>query len=167
MRIRARLVSLGVLLAALGVAGAIAAAAAPPDPAQAANPRFGKWRLRPTDPAQPSTNVMTYEAHNVTGMKITINTLNADGTLTPQWGYTTMFDGKDEPMTGSRASDLASVRQVTDRINEITYKRGGRITQILTNVISTDGQTIGIIYMNMDEAGRTTRVTFATYEKMQ
>ena len=56
---------------------------------------------------------------------------------------------------------------LSDRVNEITYKRDGRITQILTNVISTDGKTLGIIYMNMDASGATTRVTFATYEKMQ
>jgi hypothetical protein len=163
---RARLV---IWIAALAV-GSIApglSAFAPDEPGQAANPRYGKWRLKPTDPnAPPSTNVMTYEPHNGTGMKITINQLNADGTLTPQWGYTTMFDGKDEAMTGSRAKDLASVRTLSDRVNEITYKRDGRITQILTNVISTDGQTIGIIYMNMDASGKTTRVTFASYEKM-
>jgi hypothetical protein len=134
--------------------------------AQDTNPRYGKWRLRAADASKPSNNVMTYEPYQGKGMKITINTLNADGTLTPQWGYTTMFDGKDEPMTGSRAKDTAAVRSVTDRINEITYKRQGRITQILTNVISTDGQTIGIIYMNMDADGKTTRVTFATYDKM-
>jgi hypothetical protein len=132
------------------------------------NPRYGKWRLKPTAAdAPPSTNVMVYEPHNGTGMKITINRLNEDGSLTPQWGYTTMFDGKEEPMTGSRAKDVASVRMASDRIAEITYKRDGRITQILTNVISTDGQTLGIIYMSMDAAGKTTRVTFATYERMQ
>jgi hypothetical protein len=135
--------------------------------AQATNPRYGKWRLKPTDPATgPSTNVMVYEPHQGKGMKITINRLNPDGTLTPQWGYTTMFDGKDEPMTGSRAKDTAAVREISDRVNEITYKRDGRILQILTNVISPDGQTLGIIYMSMDAEGKTTRVTFATYEKM-
>lgn len=133
----------------------------------ATDPRHGNWRLQSNDPAKPSTNVMTYEPFNGTGMKITINNLNPDGTLTPQWGYTTMFDGKDEPMNGSRAKDLASVRKLSDRVNEITYKRDGRINQILTNVISTDGQTLGIIYMNMDAEGKTTRVTFATYEKMK
>jgi hypothetical protein len=133
----------------------------------AANPRYGNWRLKPTDPAQTSNNVMTYEPFNGTGMKITINNLNPDGSLTPQWGYTTMFDGKDEAMTGSRAKDLASVKILSDRVNEITYKRDGRINQILTNVISTDGQTLGIIYMTMDAEGKTTRVTFATYEKMK
>jgi hypothetical protein len=106
---------LAVIVAALSII---------PAAAQATNPRYGKWRLKPTDPAAgPSTNVMTYEPHQGTGMKITINRLNPDGTLTPQWGYTTMFDGKDEPMNGSRAKDTASVRAISDRVNEITYKR--------------------------------------------
>jgi hypothetical protein len=132
------------------------------------NPRFGKWRLKPTDPnAPPSTNVMVYAPHNGTGMKITINRLNPDGTLTEQWGYTTMFDGRDEPMTGSRAKSTAAVKMISDRTAEITYKTGGRITQILTNVLSPDAQMLGIIYLSLDEGGKTTRVTFATYERMQ
>jgi hypothetical protein len=167
MRTHRRLIVLGIFMAVGAFLGTQAASAVGPAD-QSTDPRFGKWRLKPTDPAAPpSTNVMTYESFNSTGMKITINRLNEDGSLTAQWGYTTMFDGKDEPMTGSRAKDTASVRKVTDRINEITYKRGGRITQILTNVITTDGQAIGIIYMNMDETGKTSRITFATYEKMQ
>lgn len=167
MRMRTLQISAGVFITAV-VLGIVAASVPASLSAQADNPRYGKWRLKPTDPnAQPSTNVMTYEPHQGKGMKITINTLNADGTLTPQWGYTTMFDGKDEPMTGNRAKDTAAVRSVSDRINEITYKRGGVITQILTNVISTDGQTIGIIYMTMGADGKTTRVSFATYDKMQ
>lgn len=135
--------------------------------AQATNPRYGQWRLKSDDPAKPSTNVMTYEPHNGTGMKITINRLNPDGTLTPQWGYTTMFDGKEEPMTGSRAKDTAAVQMISDRTAEITYRRGGRITQILTNVISPDGQTLGIIYLSLDAEGKTSRVSFATYERMK
>ena len=135
--------------------------------AQATNPRYGQWRLKSDDPAKPSTNVMTYEPHNGTGMKITINRLNPDGTLTPQWGYTTMFDGKEEAMTGSRAKDTAAVQMISDRTAEITYRRGGRITQILTNVISPDGQTLGIIYLSLDAEGKTSRVSFATYERMK
>ena len=135
-------------------------------PAQTTNPRFGKWRLKPTDPAQTSNNVMTYEPFNATGMKVTINTLNADGTLTPQWGYTTMFDNKDTPMTGSRSSETAAVRMISERTAEITYRRDGKITQQLTNVLSADGNTIGIIYMRSAD-GRPDSVTFATYERMK
>jgi hypothetical protein len=135
--------------------------------AQATNPRYGKWRLKPTDPTQPSNNVMTYEPHQGTGMKVTINTLGADGTLTPQWGYNTMFDGKDGPMTGSRSAETAAVRMITDRIAEIVYKRNGTITQILTNVLSPDGNTIGIIYVRPGRDGKPDGVTFATYERMK
>lgn len=167
MRKRTLQLSAGLFITAIGLGLAALSVPAPLE-AQAGNPRYGKWRLKPADPnAPPSTNVMVYEPFNNTGMKITINRLESDGSLTPQWGYTTMFDGKDEPMTGSRAKDLASVKILSDRVNEITYKSDGRITQILTNVISTDGTTLGIIYMNMDAGGKTTRVTFATYEKMQ
>ena len=135
--------------------------------AQAPNPRLGKWRLKPTDPAQTSTNVMTYEAFNGTGMKVTINMLNPDGTLTPQWGYTTMFDNKETPMTGSRSSETAAVRMISDRAAEITYRRDGRITQQLTNVLSPDSNVIGIIYMRPGADGKPDTVTFATYERMK
>lgn len=139
-------------------------AAAPP----AANPRFGKWRLKPTDPtAKPSTNVMTYEPHERTGMKVTINRLEEDGSLTAQWGYVTMFDNKEMPMTGSRSAETAAVRMIDERTAQITYRRDGRIRQQLTNVLSADGNTIGIIYMNYGADGKPDNVTFATYERMK
>jgi hypothetical protein len=132
--------------------------------AQAPNPRFGKWKLRSEAPP-PASNVMTYEPFGGKGMKITIDAVNRDG-VTSQWYYTTMFDGKDYPITGTPGSDTGSVRVITDRINEIVYKKDGKVTQVLTNVLSPDGNSIGIIYMRMDPSGKTTGVTFATYEKM-
>ena len=137
-------------------------------PSAGTNPRYGKWRLKPTDPtAKPSTNVMTYEPFNGTGMKVTINRLNEDGSLTAQWGYDTMLDGKEMPMTGSSAGQMASVRMISDRAAEITYRRDGRILRQLTNVISPDGNTLGIIYMNYGTDGKPDSVTFATYERMK
>jgi hypothetical protein len=128
------------------------------------NPRYGKWKLKSDAPA-PQSNVMTYEPHNGKGMKITIDAVSKEG-VKSQWGYNTMFDGKDEPLHGNPATDTGSVRIITDRINEIVYKKGGKVTQVLTNVLSPDGTTIGIIYMRMSPEGKTTGVTFATYEKM-
>ena len=151
--------------AAVSVMSLLALVALPA--AQTSNPRLGTWRLKPTDPAQTSNNVMTYEAFNGTGMKVTINTLQADGTLTPQWGYTTMFDNKETPMTGSRSSETAAVRMISDRAAEITYRRNGAITQQLTNVLSPDGNVIGIIYMRPGADGKPDSVTFATYERMK
>jgi hypothetical protein len=128
------------------------------------NPRYGKWKLKSDAPA-PQSNVMTYEPHNGTGMKITIDAVNKDG-VKSQWGYNTMFDGKDEPLYGNPATDTGSVRIITDKINEIVYKKNGKVTQVLTNVLSPDNTTLGIIYMRMSPEGKTTGVTFATYEKM-
>ena len=151
------------LVPAVALALAVSALAQTTD-----NPRFGKWRLKPTDPnAAPSTNVMTYEPFNGTGMKVTINRLNEDGTLTAQWGYTTMFDNKETAMTGSRSKETAAVRMISDRTAEITYRTAGRITQQLTNVLSVDGNTIGIIYVSPGADGKPDRVTFATYERMK
>ena len=143
---------------------------APQASAAPANPRFGKWRLKPTDPnAPPSTNVMTYEPFQGTGMKVTINRLEPDGSLTAQWGYTTLFDNKPTPMTGSQSSQDAAVRMISDRTAEITYtnRANGRIMRQLTNVLSPDGNTIGIIYMNYGADGKPDNVTFATYERMR
>jgi hypothetical protein len=131
--------------------------------AQAPNPRFGKWKLKSDAPA-PASNIMTYEPHNGKGMKITIDAVNKDG-VKSQWWYTTMFDGKDEVLTGNPGTDSGSVRIVNDRINEIIYKKDGRVTQVLTNVLSPDGSAIAVTYMRMNAEGKTTGVTFATYEK--
>jgi len=150
------------LTVGLTAAAALLAAAVS---AQDSNPRFGKWKLK-SDAPPPASNVMTYEPFNGKGMKITIDAVNREG-VKSQWYYTTMFDGKDEPVTGNPGSDTAAVRIITDRINEIVYKKGGKVTQILTNVLSPDGSTLGIVYMREGPDGKTTGVTFATYERQQ
>jgi hypothetical protein len=135
--------------------------------AQAANPRYGRWRIKSDAPA-PQSNIMTYEPlTGGKGMKITIDAVNKDG-VASKWGYNTMFDGKDEPLYGNPGTDTGSVRVINDRINEIIYKKGGKITQVLTNILSPDGDTIGVVYMRMDPEGKVTRnVTFATYERIK
>ena len=132
--------------------------------AQSTNPRLGRWKLKSTNPA-PASNVMTYEKFGQDGMKITIDAVNKDD-VKSQWSYTTNFDGKDEPITGNPGADHGSVRVITPSINEIVYKKDGKVTQILTNVLSPDANTIAVIYMRQDADGKTSNVTFATYERM-
>src|SRR5258707_7685856 len=135
--------------------------------AQAANPRYGKWKLKSDAPA-PQSNIMSYEPiAGGKGMKITIDAVNKEG-VASKWGYDTMFDGKDMPLYGNAGTDTGSVKIVNDHINEIVYKKGGKVTQVLTNVLSPDGDTIGVMYMGMDAEGKVARnVTFATYEKIK
>jgi hypothetical protein len=133
--------------------------------AETPNPRFGKWKLKSTAPA-PTSNIMSYDPSGAKGMKITIDAVNKDG-VKSQWFYTTKFDGKDEPITGNPVADTGSVKVINSAINEIVYKKDGKVSQVLTNVLSPDGDTIGIIYMRLDQAGKTSNVTFATYERMK
>ncbi len=130
-----------------------------------ANPRYGHWKLK-SDAAPPSSNIMSYEPFNGAGMKITIDSVNKDGAKS-QWWYTTMFDGKDESLTGNPGTDTGAVKIVNARINQITYKKGGKVTQMLINTLSPDGNTIDVSYIRLDADGKVTGVTFATYEKMK
>ena len=133
--------------------------------AQAKNPRFGKWKIK-SDAPPPSSNIMTYEPFGAKGMKVTVESVNAKGEKN-MWWYTTDFDGKDMPVTGQAPGQTSSVTTVNDKINVITNKRDGKVTQILTNVLSPDGDTLGVMYMRDDGNGKTTNVTFATYERMK
>lgn len=133
--------------------------------AQNANPRFGRWKLKSDAPA-PQSNIMTYAPSGERGMKVTIDAVNANGQAS-QWGYSTNFDGKEEPMTGTRSSETAAVRMISDRVAEIVYRRNGQITQILTNVLTPDGNTLGIVYVRPGADGKPDGVTFATYERIK
>lgn len=132
--------------------------------AQATNPRFGRWLLKSEAPA-PSSNIMTYEPFGASGMKVTIQAVNAKGDTT-RWWYTTNFDGRDMPVTGNAGQTHAAVRSMSPLVNEIVNKKDGQVTQRLTNVLSPDHNTIAVIYMREDAAGRTTGVTFATYLRL-
>ena len=133
--------------------------------AQTANPRFGRWKLK-SEAVAPQSNIMTYAPFGERGMRVTIDAVSASGQAS-QWGYTTNFDGKEEPMTGTRSSETAAVRMITDRIAEIVYRRNGQITQVLTNVLTPDGSTLGIIYVRPGADGKPDSVSFATYEKIK
>lgn len=149
----------------IGLAAVVAAAAfGTTTIAQEANPRFGRWKLKSEAPA-PQSNIMTYAPFGNGGMRVTIDAVNRNGEAS-QWGYTTLFDGKEEPVAG-RDGQTAAVRMIADRTAEIVYRQNGRVSQILTNVLSPDGNTIGIIYMRPGTDGRPDSVSFATYERIR
>lgn len=133
--------------------------------AQSPNPRFGRWKLKSDAPA-PASNIMTYEASGPSGMKVTIESVSAKGDTT-RWWYVTDFDGKPSPVSGNPGQTHAAVRRVDAQINEIINSKDGVITQRLTNILSPDGNTIAVVYMRDDGQGKTTAVSFATYERMR
>jgi hypothetical protein len=127
------------------------------------NPRIGKWKLKQEPPA---LNIMTYEPFGKGGMKITVENTNAEGRKAT-WTYNTMFDGKDEPVSGDTRTETTAVRKIDARTNEIVNKRGGKVIQVITNVITPDGKTINNTYRNYSEKGELTTTTTAVYERIR
>ena len=130
--------------------------------AQSPNPRIGKWKLKQEPPA---INIMTYEPAGDGGMKVTVESKNAQG-REQKWTYITMLDGKDVPISGHPSADVCLVKKIDNRTNEITNKKNGQVIQIITNVITPDGKTINNTYRNFNDKGEETRTTTAVYEKM-
>ena len=148
----------GTIVALLAFVAACAALVS----AQSANPRIGKWKLQQEPPA---LNIMTYEPWGNGGMKVTVESTNAQGRKAT-WTYNTMFDGKDMPVSGDTRTETSAVKKVDDRTNEITNKRGGKVTQVIVNVLSPDGSRIDNTYKNYNEKGELTSTTTAVYEKI-
>jgi hypothetical protein len=128
------------------------------------NPRIGKWKLK-QDAAPPALNIMTYEPWSEGGMKVTVEATNGEGRKST-WTYNTMFDGKDMPVSGDTRTETTAVKKIDDKTNEITNKRGGKVTQVIVNVLSADGKTIDNTYKNFDAEGKPTTTTKAIYEKL-
>jgi len=126
------------------------------------NLRLGKWKLK-QDP--PALNIMTYEPWGNGGMKVTVESTNVQGRKAT-WTYNTMFDGKDMPVSGDTRTEMTSVKKIDDRTNEITNKRGGKVTQVIINVLSADGKRIDNTYKNYNESGELTSTTTAVYERL-
>src|SRR3954452_25332294 len=147
------------IVAVLSLVAACAALAS----AQSANPRIGKWKLQQEPPA---LNIMTYEPWGNGGMKITVDSTSKDGRKAT-WTYNTMFDGKDMPVSGDTRTETTAVKKVDDRTTEITNKRGGKVAQVITNVLSADGKRIDNTYKNYNESGEVTSTTTAVYERIQ
>lgn len=128
------------------------------------NPRFGVWKLR-SDAPPPRSNIMTYEPWGDGGMKITVESTNGDGESNA-WSYTTMFDGEYRPVEGQESADTA-VEIIDERSTRIYNRRNGRVTQVIINTLSEDGNTIENEYVRMDADGKITRVTHATYDRIE
>lgn len=125
--------------------------------------RYGVWHMRSDAPA-PASNVMTYAPWGDGGMQITVESTNAQG-ASSTWGYTTLFDGRFRPVDGQEGAETA-VEVVDDRTTRILNRRNGRVTTIILNTVSEDGDTIHNEYIRMGEDGPVA-VTHAVYERIR
>jgi len=131
--------------------------------AQNAADRFGEWRMDSDNPP-PASNIMTYEPWGDGGMAITVESTNARGEDNA-WGYNTMFDGEFREVWGQEGSETA-VEFLDERTTRIYNMRDGRVTQVIINTLSEDGNRIDNEYVRLDEDGMPTGVGHAVYRRI-
>ena len=68
-------------------------------------------------------------------------------------------------MWGQEGATTA-VEVIDDRSTRILNARNGRVYQVIINTLSEDGNTIENEYVRLDEDGKITRVTHATYRRI-
>ena len=132
--------------------------------AQDPSHRFGKWQMDSDNPP-PFINIMTYEPWGDGGMSIKVEATNARGEESA-WGYNTLFDGELREVWGQENAETA-VEWVDARTTRISNARGGRVTQVIINTLSEDGNTISNEYVRLDENGKITGVSHAVYRRMR
>lgn len=125
--------------------------------------RYGAW-LMDSDRPPPASNVMTYEPYGDGGMRITVASTNARGESS-EWGYVTLFDGVFRAVEGQENAETA-VEVVNERTTRILNSRNGRVYQVIINNLSEDGNTIQNEYVRLDEEGKITGVSRATYRRI-
>jgi hypothetical protein len=116
--------------------------------------RFGVW-----DNTTNPNNVMTYEAFEKDGSKLTVSNPSNPKS---DWSYVTLFDGVFRPVTGQPGSETA-VEIINPKSIRIYNKRDGVVNQVVINTLSDDNNTISNEYIRMDKDGKITGVTHVTY----
>ncbi len=139
MKVFARTLALGSVLAILAPAATLAA--------QAVDPSIGKWELniaKSTFKPGPAPKSVTVTFETVaTGTKVQANVIAADGKAIETL-YTANADGKDYPVTGSPDYDAVSIKQIDVMTRETTRKMGGKVVQTATGEVSNSGKTLTV-----------------------
>ena len=157
MRMRGLGTAAGVLVVAMLSAGpswAQANGQAKPNDTAARTARFGVW-INTTNP----NNVMTYEAYEKDGSKLTVSNPSNPAS---DWSYVTLFDGVYRPVQGQQGAETA-VEIINAKSIRIYNKRNGVLQQVVINTLSDDNNTINNEYIRMDKDGKITGVTHVTY----
>ena len=118
--------------------------------------RFGVW-----DNSTNPNNVMTYEAYEKDGSKLTVSN---PANPSQDWSYVTLFDGVYRPVQGQEGAETA-VEIINPKSIRIYNKRNGVLQQIVINTLSDDNNTINNEYIRMDKDGKITGVSHVTYNR--
>ena len=157
MRVRSLVVTAGIFVVAILSAGPSRAQARGQAKTDNTNPRtarFGVW-----DNSTNPNNVMTYEAYEKDGSKLTVSNPSDPSR---DWSYVTLFDGVYRPVQGQEGAETA-VEIINPKSIRIYNKRNGVLQQVVINTLSDDNNTISNEYIRMDKDGKIMGVSHVTY----
>ena len=150
----------------LGVVVVLASAFAVTVSAQT-SPEVGTWKLNVAKskfspgPA-PKSQTVVFAAAGA-GVKVSLEGVGADGSKVAQV-YTANYDGKDVPLTGSTTTDTVSLKRINATTVERTDKKGGKVVQTITRVVSADGKSMTITTKGTNAQGQAVN-NVGVYEK--
>jgi hypothetical protein len=157
MRVRSLVITAGIFVFSIlsaGTSWAQARGQAKTDDTNPRTARFGVW-----DNSTNPNNVMTYEAYEKDGSKLTVSN---PSNPSQDWSYVTLFDGVYRPVQGQDGAETA-VEIINPKSIRIYNKRNGVLQQVVINTLSDDNNTISNEYIRLDKDGKITGVTHVTY----
>ena len=150
-------------LVTLGVVVAFASAVAVTVSAQTGS-EIGTWKMNVAKstyspgPA-PKSRTLVFAAAGQ-GVKYSVEGVDADGSKVAS-AYTANYDGKDVPLTvndpaASHAADVdtVSMKRINATTVEETRKKGGKVVETLTRVVSADGKSMTTTQKGTNAQGR-------------
>ena len=121
--------------------------------AQAPDPFVGTWKvnLAKSTYVTPAPKSMTVTfAPAAKGYAVTVESIGADGK--PQkWGYTSTFDGSENPVSGNPGIDAVVARTKTGTVE---YMKAGKVVTTTSSVMSDDGKTLTVTVKIPDAQGK-------------
>jgi hypothetical protein len=139
-------------IALIGIAALVISTAA-----QAPDPVIGTWKLDAAKssfkpgPGPKSATVVVEAAGK--GIKVSVDAVNADGSPS-KWGFTTMRDGKEVPVTGNPMYDTATSTSETPTAATTVYKKADKVVVTSKLAISADGKTMTLTGTGTDAKGQ-------------
>ena len=131
------------------------------------DPQVGTWKLNVAkskfSPGPvPTTATTTIEAVGA-GTKVVVDQTLADGALR-HWEFTTNYDGKDSPVTGSPDTDMVARTLVNANTVETISKKDGKVMTTQRSVVSKDGLTRTVTTKGVNAKGEKMN-NVSVYEK--
>ena len=128
---------------------------------------LGTWVLdvaksKYTPGPPPTKQVSVYERAG-SAVKVTTNATYADGRTTTT-SFTSSFDGKDAPVTGSPDYDSVALTRVDDHTVKLVRKLAGKVVQTGTMVLSNGGKTRTVDVTGVNAKGQKIH-TIGVYDK--